>query len=123
MTMVRGNLLFAENSDSTRAIRFDFLLSANTLINDLGNKPSQTGLFYSSVPFELQATYEKHVFGISYLRNAQNDNLYVNGIKQSNDILRYRFHALYLREFSKRKMLSLQAGGGYFFNQSDTLDV
>lgn len=101
---------------------FNLLISCNSLINQMNN-PDKSGLFYSSVPAELQVRYKKHYFGLFYLRNAKSNQTFVNSVKTVDDVIRYRFHVSYSQELVKTGKWSAQLGAAYYFQRRDTASI
>lgn len=113
----------ATDRDSSRKHSFHLLLSFNPVFTSLGNNPSKTNLFYSSVPYEIQYGFKRHLFGASYLKNYKNDIESVNGTNTVFDVARYRFHLNYTYEFKQGKRFVLQSGLGYYFDSQDSMEV
>jgi hypothetical protein len=121
-----GNL-FSQTSDSTSSVlqsfKFHLLTSFNPLLNRL-NDPQETGLFYSTAPYEMQVQFKQHLFGIAYFRKQTSSQKFLNnGVKTVDDVLRHHFHVSYTREILHHNHWSMQIGGAYYFQRHDTANI
>lgn len=113
----------ANTKDSiAKQLGLHLMVSLNPIIQ-LAEPIKNSGLFYSGAYYELQYGYKKHLAGLGYVRNYSAKNTYVNGVKKTNDRLHRRLNISYTYNFHQHKNWQFYVGAGFYFQQSDTMNI